>query len=137
MNWKPRIGYWGLVVLLSLLLVACASQQEIRLPDQFETETLVDGSKRFSFVLNFAPRFGGAGQADGEGRQQEGQPQRAPTGRAGGTPQRVPSRAEMDQVLEEYFQRYPYCEEGYFVYDQGFDGSRYTMLGECQESATL
>ena len=79
MNWKPRIGYWGLVVLLSLLLVACASQQEIRLPDQFETETLVDGSKRFSFVLNFAPRFGGAGQADGEGRQQEGQPQRAPT----------------------------------------------------------
>lgn len=129
MSWKSRFGCFWLIVLTSFL-AACASQQQIVMPDRFETETLEDGSKRFSFNLDFNR------SRDDESSQQEGQPQEAPTNRAGGAPRRVPSRAEMDEILEVYFQNYPYCEDGYFVYDQGFDGNSYTMLGECQESAT-
>jgi hypothetical protein len=28
----------------------------------------------------------------------------------------------------------PYCTQGYFIYDESFDGNKYSLSGECQES---
>lgn len=107
-----------------LLVTACAGKDQLVMPDNFSTETLVDGSKRFSFSVNSARR-----NADGitardisQGRAAQGAP--------------APRAEDMEQALKGYFEIYPYCEEGYFIYDQGFDGNTYTLLGECQESAT-
>ena len=41
---------------------------------------------------------------------------------------------DMRKELKKYMAVYPYCTEGYFVYDESFDGQRYRLLGECQES---
>lgn len=82
------------------------------MPDRFSTEILDDGSKRFVFEVLAGP--GGQG---GGNRNINLQPER------------------MEAALEAYFVEYPFCEEGYFLYDQGFNGRAYTMLGECQESA--
>jgi hypothetical protein len=82
------------------------------MPDRFETDILADGSKRFVYEVRF-----GSGSRQSAGRSQ------------------APSQEIMEEALEDYFAQDPYCEQGYFLYDQGFDGSSYTILGECQESA--
>ena len=41
---------------------------------------------------------------------------------------------DMRDELEKYMDAFPYCSEGYFVYDENFDGQKYALLGECQES---
>lgn len=81
------------------------------MPDRFETEVLEDGSKRFLFQVRSGP---GAGRPEGRDR---------------------PNTENMKIALDSYFEQQPFCEEGYFLYDQGFDGNTYTILGECQESA--
>ncbi len=82
------------------------------MPDRFDTEILEDGSKRFVFEVLSGP--------GGEGR---------------GNRNMIPQPEAMETALEAYFSEHPFCEEGYFLYDQGFNGRAYSMLGECQESA--
>ena len=41
---------------------------------------------------------------------------------------------DMREELAVYMRQYPYCLEGYFIYDETFDGERYMLHGECQES---
>ena len=102
--------------LLAVLISSCSSSSAVLMPDRFDTEILDDGSKRFFFEVSFG-RSGG--QDEGRGRNRNLTPQ------------------EMESGLEGYFELNPFCEDGYFVYDRGFNGSAYTMLGECQESAEV
>lgn len=44
------------------------------------------------------------------------------------------SFADMRKELEKHMKIHPYCLEGFFVYDEVFDGKEYKLLGECQES---
>lgn len=41
---------------------------------------------------------------------------------------------DMRAELDKYMKAYSFCLEGYFVYDESFDGQRYILRGECQES---
>ena len=125
----------GLSVSLLILLSACAGKEQVLLPDYFDTQILTDGSKRFSFRLDQNPRAGQGSQRQTGSDQEAGRPNRDENSGTGGR-QSVPNREEMEEALEAYFEIYPFCSEGYFIYDQGFDGNSYTMLGECQESAS-
>jgi hypothetical protein len=97
-------------LLFAILIASCSSSNAFLMPDRFETDILSDGSKRFLFEVNT-----NSGRAEGRGGAID--------------------REGMELGLRGYFEQYPYCEEGFFLYDQGYDGSTYTMLGECQESA--
>lgn len=101
----------GLLLLASGLVTSCSSTNVNILPDRFETDVLADGSKRFLFEVRSGP---GAGRREGRDRL---------------------NAENMRLALDSYFELQPFCEEGYFLYDQGFDGNAYTILGECQESA--
>lgn len=63
-----------------------------------------------------------------------------PTERQPGTSKKILPRgfnvsfADMRDELEKYMESFPYCRDGYFVYDESFDGQRYILHGECQES---
>lgn len=108
---SPNI--WAVLTpLLAILLASCSSNRAVLMPDRFDTESLEDGSKRFVFEVNDGPAA------------------RWEQARA-----RALSQDNMESALEVYFEQYPFCEKGYFVYDQGFNGRAYTILGECQESA--
>lgn len=113
--------YFGMKIIpvlavLAVLITSCTSSGVVLTPDRFDTEVLEDGSKRFVFEVNFGPS---ADREGGRGRE------------------RSLSPSDMELGLEGYFELHPFCEEGYFVYDRGFNGSAYTMLGECQESAEV
>lgn len=122
-NWSFIPSLVSLVV-WGVLLASCAGKEQLIMPDRFDTEIMQDGSKRFSFSLDFNRR----GRLLNSGDSSSGRA--SPVSIA-------PRQAEMESALSMYLEMYPYCEEGYFVYDQGFDGSTYTLLGECQESANI
>lgn len=84
------------------------------MPDRFETEVLPDGSKRFLFEVNLGP---------GSRSSRDDNRPLGPT--------------QIENSLDSYFEQYPFCDEGYFLYDRGFNGSAYTIRGECQESAEI
>ncbi|GEM_PF-1486158 len=125
-SYVNRRSKYSLVVfaLFGVLAASCAGKEQLIMPDRFDTEILQDGSKRFSFSLDFNRRGRLVSSGD------------AASGRSASV-SIAPRQAEMERALNMYFEMYPYCDEGYFVYDQGFDGSTYTLLGECQESANL
>ena len=110
---KPYAWACNTLILCSLI-ASCSSSSVVLVPDRFETEVLSDGSKRFVFEVNFGPTAGRADRRSG-----------------------ALDRTSMESALEGYFEQNPFCQEGYFLYDQGFNGRAYTMLGECQESADV
>tara|TARA_R110002073_G_scaffold228312_3_gene389086 strand:- start:244 stop:582 length:339 start_codon:yes stop_codon:yes gene_type:complete len=104
-----------LVLSTYCLLSACASNSYSELYDFYPVETKTD-SKRFSyeFILGSGSRADGSRDAPPRGF--------------------VVSFNDMREELEKYMEENPYCTQGYFVYDEIFDGNKYTLLGECQES---
>lgn len=123
MNWNSIPSLVGLT-LLAVVMASCAGKEQLIMPDRFDTDILQDGSKRFSFSLNFNRRGRLVSSEDSSSNRAS-------------TVSVAPRQTEMETALRIYFAMYPYCQEGYFVYDQGFDGSTYTLLGECQESEIL
>ena len=98
-----------------LCLIGCAGANVSDLYEFHEVESQNE-SKLFNyqFVLDPAQRSS-ASRRD------------VPTGFAA-------SFSDMRDELEIYMRTFPYCLEGYFIYDETFDGERYMLHGECQES---
>lgn len=88
-------------------LFACSSPS---VSDRYDLQTLdsEDASKRFTYGFS----------ARGQDRDRS----------------RAASVADMRRELENYMAATGYCEQGYFIYDETFDGAEYLLHGECQES---
>lgn len=102
------------------LLVACASSPVLVTPDHYETRVDSDGAKRFEFGvrrLTEAPSL----QNMRDGRTQEIEPLRF---------------EQIEDSLQAWMESDGFCRDGFFIYDQRFDGSLYLVLGECRDLAT-
>ena len=99
-----------LVSLMLLVLCACASNQFSRLY-QFQQVDSEGPSKLFRYGLTIGQ---GTTVSPADAR-------------------RV-SFADMRKELEKYMDAVQFCTQGYFVYNETFDGSEYLLHGECQES---
>ena len=102
--------------LVVLLLTACASNQVSDLYEFAVVDSETDSKLfEYSFVVD-------------------------PNQRQPGTSKKLLPRdfavsfGDMREELRKYMQAFPYCTQGYFVYDESFDGQKYRLLGECQES---
>lgn len=104
---SPRVLSVCSVALLALMVIACASPT---ISDRYEFENVVseDSSKRFTY--GFSTRESGRNRP------------------------RSASVEDMKKELGEYMAISEYCIEGYFIYDESFDGTEYLLHGECQES---
>ncbi|MEQ8955042.1 MAG: hypothetical protein ACFHHU_04010 [Porticoccaceae bacterium] len=100
---------------VAFLMTACASSRYSELYEFYPVETKTD-SKLFRYQFILQP-----GERDNNSR-------------AAAPPGFVVSFEDMRRELEKYMAENPYCTRGYFVYDEIFDGNKYTLLGECQES---
>lgn len=100
---------------VALLVTACASSRYSDLYEFYPVETKTD-SKLFSYQFILRPD------------------ERGNNSRAAPPPGFVVSFEDMRRELEKYMAANSYCTRGYFIYDEIFDGSKYTLLGECQES---
>ena len=105
-----------LLVLSTLLLTSCASTGVSDLYEFYEIES-ANNSKLFEYRFIVDPN------------QRRPETSKKPAPRGG-----VVSFGHMRQELKKYMEAFPYCTEGYFVYDESFDGQEYKLLGECQES---
>ena len=94
-------------VVAVLMLASCAGQSQFE-DYQFRAVASDDGSKRFQYVL----------PAIGEGVE--------PSSRG--------NFAKMRDVLGRYLEHTQYCLDGFFVYDETFDGLEYLLHGECRDS---
>lgn len=110
-------AFKGLVVLsLFTFLCSCATNKVSDLYEFYEIDS-VGESKLFGYRFVLDPS-----------QRQVGKNRRSvPAGFA-------VSFVDMREELEKYMKLYPYCQEGYFVYDESFDGQEYKLLAECQES---
>lgn len=101
-------------MVVAVLLASCASNQVSDLYEFYEVES-DDERKLFGyrFVLDPAQR----------------RPETNKRPVRGGI-----SFADMREELNKYMELFPYCREGFFVYDESFNGQRYILRGECQES---
>lgn len=101
-----------------VVLTGCASPK-ISPKYQLKTVATEDDSKRFTYGF-FAKGPGG-----GPGSQ--------PSAR-GGTRDRGVNFRDMREELGVYMEITGYCSDGYFIYDETFNGREYLLHGECQES---
>ena len=111
-----------LLILVSIL-VSCASK---KVSDQYQLQSVesADSSKRFTYGF-YVQRLGvGSPSLDGENRGSIRSRPRDQTA----------NFEEMRQELKNYMAITGYCSEGYFIYDETFNGSQYLLHGECQES---
>lgn len=111
------MGIWAktLAVLVVTLVCACASSRYSELYEFYPVETKTD-SKLFRYEFILRPEQG------------------TNNSRAVPPPGFAVSFDDMREELERYMQANPYCTQGYFIYDESFDGNRYSLSGECQES---
>ena len=115
----------ALIYIVLLVLGACAS----KVPSDrynFSGVQSQDGSKRFVYgysVRRSAPGAPLAVERDGAARNAV-RPRRLET----------VDFSAMRKELDIYMNVNPYCSEGYFVYNETFDGGEYLLHGECQES---
>jgi len=84
-----------------------------------------DNSKRFTYGFSVRRAADGSSSTDGEPRVSS-RPRR----------QESADFMKMRDALENYMEDYQYCKEGYFVYNETFDGRHFLLHGECQESLT-
>lgn len=105
----------AVLLFAALLVTACASSSYSDLYEFYPVETKSD-SKLFRYQFILRPD------------------ERGNNSRAAPPPGFVVSFEDMRRELEKYMAANPYCTRGYFIYDEIFDGSKYTLLGECQES---
>lgn len=128
-----QFSYVGLILLLAFLAVSCASNKPSG-QYEFSLVSTEDMSKRFTYgnILgrpgsSLAERAESGGSAGGASQRSGSQaPRQAEFARV--------SFAEMREDLEEYMAVEQYCTDGYFIYNETFDGRRYLLHGECQES---
>ena len=100
----------------TLLLAACASHQVSDLYEFAVVDSETDSKLfEYSFVLDPNQRQPGTGKKLLPGNF-------------------AVSFDDMREALEKYMRAFPYCSQGYFVYDESFDGQQYRLRGECQES---
>lgn len=111
-----------LVLIVSGLLGCASSSVSDRY--QFESLDTEDSSKRFTYSA-FIRGVGGVAQEQGAGQAQ---------GTAGPARARSVNVEDMKKELEGYMAVTGYCGQGYFIYDETFDGVEYLLHGECQES---
>lgn len=111
------MGIWTKVyaILVVSLVAACASSRYSELYEFYPVETKTD-SKLFRYEFILRPE------------------QRINSSRSLPPPGFAVSFEDMRNELEKYMEANPYCTEGYFVYDESFDGNKYSLRGECQES---
>ena len=113
----------AIILGLAVTLASCASPT-ISPKYQLRTVETEDESKRFTYGFSArrsALGSGGEAPTRGAGRQRR---------------DRGASFADMRKELETYMEITRYCSEGYFVFDESFDGNEYLLHGECQESKT-
>lgn len=118
MSMKFRCSWaaFSCTLLIPLVLTGCATNKVSDLYEFYEVESKGE-SKLFGYRFVIDPN-----------QRQPGTSKRL-------TPNRFAiSFDDMREELENYMDVFPYCTEGYFVYDESFDGQKYTLLGECQES---
>lgn len=113
---------WFFMILALSLLTACATNKLSDLYVLKPVET-ADLSKRFTY--GYAIRGPGGGQQGGGSES---------SSRNGQSRERPGSFEDMREELENTMAVIGYCTEGYFVYDETFNGNQYLLHGECQES---
>lgn len=99
-----------LVVISSILLSACASNGVSELYD-FHTIETEDDRKVFEYRYPIGVTDSGKSISS----------------------RKVFSFEDMREELNKYMEVFRYCEQGFFVYDETFDGREYALRGECQE----
>jgi len=110
-----KLSVAGLLAFLALLS-SCATTKISDLYEFYEVESEGE-SKLFGYRFVIDPN------------------QRQPETSKRLTPDRYAvSFDDMRKELEKYMEVFPYCTQGYFVYDESFDGQKYILSGECQES---
>lgn len=102
--------------LLCLLVVGCASSP---ISDLYEFYPVDSEDERKLFGYRFV--------VDPAQRQTATSKRKVPL-------QFAVSFENMREELNKYMGVFHYCLEGYFVYDESFDGQRYILHGECKES---
>jgi len=110
---QNTIFSFGFLLLTTLFLFSCATNKVSDLYDFHPIET-VDSRKVFEYRYVL-------------GESESRQPLSS---------SKAFSFVEMRKELNKYMDVYPYCNEGFFVYDELFNGREYTLLGECQEPKT-
>lgn len=103
-----------------MLLAGCAGAPNLVVPDHYQTRIDSDGAKRFEFGI----------------RQQTSQPtlRNIRDGQTQPAGNRL-SREQIEQSIEAWMLKDGFCQQGFFIYDQRYDGSMYLVLGECREAA--
>lgn len=136
-DYRPLGLIW--VFVLSLFAAACASNTP---PEHFVLKPVAsnDDSKRFTYGVRVGrqgggPGRGGPGGASGGGGSGSGPQGSGQQGGSGG-PQRGNQVGfeQLREALEDYMALNQYCTEGYFIYDETYNGNEYLLHGECQES---
>ena len=116
-----------LILALALIVMAAACATSMP-PENFVLRPVAsdDDSKRFTYGARVGRGGGSEGgaarSADGGGRQ------------VGGGRGQTISFEQLREGLEDYMALTSYCTQGYFVYDETYNGNEYLLHGECQES---
>lgn len=120
--------FW--VFMVACVATACATNKP---PENFVLKPVAsnDASKRFTYGAlsgrGGGPDDAGAGQSERQGGGSAG----GQGGRGGG---QTISFDQLREGLEDYMALNNYCTQGYFVYDETYNGREYLLHGECQES---
>lgn len=107
-----HFSFFSILSIPAFLLIGCASNSVSDLYDFYPVES--DDDRK---VFEYRYSIGVAGLAD----------QSSLSSRKGF------SFADMREELNKYMDVFRYCEQGFFVYDEVFDGREYALRGECQE----
>lgn len=117
-----RTQNWVGLLATMVVLVACSSNKVSELY-RFQPVQSADSSKRFTYGLSVRGP-GGVAERQGNGRGQASAARRNPAA----------DFEDMRDELENYMTVVEYCTQGYFIYDETFNGIQYLLHGECQES---
>lgn len=120
---------WFLLLLLASLSSACASSKPSEHYNFRALET-ADQSKRFTYGFSIRS-LGSAGESVLGNTRSVGS---SPSDRDSRSRAKPINFEEMREELAIYMSVTEYCNKGYFVYDETFDGTQYLLHGECQES---
>ena len=103
------------------LLNGCAGSAQVIQPDHYVTRVGSDNAKRFEFGIRQQV------EASTLRNIRDGQTQAAGN--------RF-DRQLIEDSIAAWMQTDGFCLQGFFIYDQRYDGSMYLVLGECREAAT-
>ena len=137
-----------LVLILSLFLTACASNQwePSEVNELFVTDIKPGGLKIFNYSLTkTTPQASGDGKPDGSGKGAGKHGGRGMGGgKSGGHGSMGGGKPDNESDMKQYFndmlesklKKSGYCREGYIELDSYFGRGQLQIRGECQEGAT-